>query len=59
MEKPSCSFHEHEHILEAIEAKDIAKATMLMSEHLSNIEDRLDLGRDERPTVSLSKVFTS
>jgi DNA-binding GntR family transcriptional regulator len=49
--------HEHEHILEAIEAKDTAKAVALMTEHLSNIEDRLDLDRDERPVVSLAKVF--
>jgi DNA-binding GntR family transcriptional regulator len=56
--RPSCSYHEHEHILEAMEAKDTPKAIALMSEHLSNIEGRLDLDRDERPTVSLAKVFT-
>jgi DNA-binding GntR family transcriptional regulator len=55
--KPSCSFHEHEHILAAIEAKETEKAVSLMSEHLTNIENRLDLDRDERPSVSLSKLF--
>jgi len=55
--KPSCSYHEHQHILEAIEAKDAPRAIALMTDHLSNIEDRLDLDRDERPAVSLAKVF--
>lgn len=56
--KPSCSYHEHEHILDAIEARDAQRAIALMTEHLSNIEHRLDLDRDERPVVSLAKVFT-
>ncbi|MDF2812892.1 MAG: gntR [Microvirga sp.] len=55
--QPSCSHHEHEQILEALVAGDAGRAAGLMDEHLANIEERLDLDRDTRRAVDLTKLF--
>jgi DNA-binding GntR family transcriptional regulator len=55
--KPSCSHHEHRLILEALVRRDAAKAAKLMLRHLENVEDRLDLDRDARPSVDLKQLF--
>jgi DNA-binding GntR family transcriptional regulator len=54
---PSCSADEHQSILDALVLKDGTTASALMFEHLTNIEARLGLDREVRPTVSLSEVF--
>jgi DNA-binding GntR family transcriptional regulator len=54
---PSCSGHEHKAILDALKRKDVARASALMVEHLSNVEGRLDLDREVRPEISLERVF--
>jgi DNA-binding GntR family transcriptional regulator len=55
--KPSCSHHEHRLILDALVRRDAAKAAKLMLRHLENVEDRLDLDRDARPSVDLNELF--
>ena len=55
--KPSCSNHEHQLILDALMRRDGAKAVKLMLQHLENVEDRLDIGRDARPPVDLKRLF--
>jgi DNA-binding GntR family transcriptional regulator len=55
--KPSCSNHEHQAILDALTQRDGAKAARLMLRHLENVEDRLDLDRDARPSVDLKRLF--
>jgi DNA-binding GntR family transcriptional regulator len=55
--KPSCSNHEHQMILDALVRKDAVKAAKLMLQHLENVEDRLDIGRDSRPPVDLKRLF--
>jgi DNA-binding GntR family transcriptional regulator len=55
--KPSCSNHEHRLILDALVRRDAVKAAKLMLQHLENVEDRLDIGRDVRPPVDLKRLF--
>jgi DNA-binding GntR family transcriptional regulator len=55
--KPSCSNHEHQLILDALVRRDAVKAAKLMLQHLENVEDRLDIGRDARPPVDLKRLF--
>jgi DNA-binding GntR family transcriptional regulator len=55
--RPSCSNHEHEHILEAFEAGDGERAAALMIEHLNAIEERLDFGDNKRPQVDLAAIL--
>ena len=38
---------------------DPARAVALMDEHLGNVEDRLDLDRDTRKSVDLSRLFAT
>lgn len=54
---PSCSLSEHEAVLAALAAGDLAVAQARMAEHLGEIEGRLDLDRDARPPLSLETVF--
>ncbi len=55
--RPSCSNHEHEHILEAFAAGDSERAATLMIEHLNAIEERLDFGGNKRPQVDLAAIL--
>lgn len=57
--KLSCSHHEHRLILDALIGGDPATAVALMDEHLGNVEDRLDLDRDTRKSVDLSRLFAT
>jgi len=55
--KPSCSNHEHQLISMHWCAGIAVKAAKLMLQHLENVEDRLDIGRDARPPVDLKRLF--
>jgi DNA-binding GntR family transcriptional regulator len=57
--KPSCSNHEHQLILAALVRRDAAKAAKLMLQHLENVEERLDLDREARPSVDLKQLFAA
>lgn len=54
----ACSFHEHLEILDAIEARDFAKAEQLMDEHLRGCERQLRLDVEARP-VDLARALGS
>jgi DNA-binding GntR family transcriptional regulator len=47
----SCGLHEHTDILEALERRDVARATELMLHHISHIEADLDLRSGESMTL--------
>ena len=55
--RPSCSNHEHEHILEAFERGDAERAATLMIEHLIAIEERLDFGDRQRGEIDLATIL--
>lgn len=55
--RPSCSNHEHEHILEAFERGDAESAATLMIEHLNAIEERLDFGDRQRAEIDLAAIL--
>ena len=44
----SCKGGEHERIVDAIEAGDLAGATAIMAEHMASLEGLLDFGRKEK-----------
>jgi len=54
---PSCPFHEHSAITDAIEAHDAERAAALMIEHLTHVEGSLDLDREAAGEVDLEAVF--
>ena len=54
---PSCPFHEHSSITDAIEARDAGRAAALMIEHLTHVESTLDLNREADVEVDLEAVF--
>ena len=53
----SCSYHEHATMLEAIAGNDPETSVRLALEHLGNIQDRLDLGRDREAPIDVSAVL--
>ena len=53
-----CVLDEHSRLLDAIEAKDVAKACQLMQEHLKHIESKLNLD-GETVSSDLHVVFSS
>lgn len=55
--RPSCSNHEHEHILDAFVRKDGAQAATLMIDHLNAIEERLDFGERAQPVMDLASIL--
>jgi DNA-binding GntR family transcriptional regulator len=55
--RSSCSNHEHSRILDALVAKDADAACALMLEHLHEIENRLDLDRNEIGSIDLAAVL--
>ena len=54
---PSCPFHEHRVITDAIEAHDPLRAAALMIAHLGHVESSLDLDREVDGEVDLEAVF--
>jgi DNA-binding GntR family transcriptional regulator len=55
--RPSCSHDEHKLILDALAARDAELVAHLMNEHLSNVEDRLDIDLQAKPAVDLTQLF--
>src|SRR5699024_6703114 len=53
---PSCPQHEHVDLVNAIAAGDTSKASMLMMEHLVNIEETLDLHDIRERTADLESI---
>ncbi|CAM3566586.1 HTH gntR-type domain-containing protein [Bordetella sputigena] len=57
---PACPHHEHEAVIDAIEARDGARAAALMRHHLEHIEATLALEEPEpAPRVDLQSLFAS
>lgn len=57
---PACPHHEHEAVIDAIEARDGARAAALMRHHLEHIEATLALEEpDPAPRVDLQSLFAS
>jgi DNA-binding GntR family transcriptional regulator len=54
--KSSCSFEDHERILEVLDAGDAPKAAELMARHLQDVELKM-LDRPARGAVDLREVF--
>jgi DNA-binding GntR family transcriptional regulator len=55
---PSCPFHEHSIITDAIEAHDAKRAAALMVEHLTHVESSLDLRQAADTEIDLEAVFS-
>ena len=55
---PSCPYHEHSDITDAIEAHDAGRAAKLMVEHLNHVEGSLDLNQVHGGEVDLEAVFS-
>ncbi len=53
----NCSVLEHLEILDAIQARDFARAEQLMDDHLVGCERQLRLDEDTAPTVDLAMVL--
>ena len=53
---PMCSNHDHRELIEKIEDHDPEAAAVAMVEHLTEIEDRLDLSTNRGP-LDLNQVF--
>lgn len=57
---PACPYHEHEEVIDAIEARDAERAAGLMRHHLQHIEATLALEEPEAaPRVDLQSLFAS
>ncbi|MGF7009154.1 GntR family transcriptional regulator [Aminobacter sp. BE322] len=54
---PSCPHHEHDDIIDALEAGDGARAAKLMVEHLGHVESTLNLESPVEEEVDLEAVF--
>jgi DNA-binding GntR family transcriptional regulator len=55
---PACPNHEHSELIDAIEARDEARAIRFITEHLQHIRDTLDLTGDEGPDIDLEDIFS-
>jgi len=53
-----CRCDDHAHLLDALAARDDATASATMREHLSNLENGLDLEPEEFETIDLKTVFS-
>ena len=53
----TCPSHEHRALLDAIEARNAARAGKLMREHLQHIERALDLDSTPERAIDLASVF--
>ncbi|MCO4861385.1 GntR family transcriptional regulator [Cupriavidus sp. WGlv3] len=56
---PSCPHHEHDDIVDALEAGDGERAARLMSEHLGHVESTLRLELPAEEKVDLEAVFAA
>ena len=54
---PSCPYHEHSDVIDAIEAHDAERAATLMVEHLNHVEGTLDLAPGTDGEIDLEAVF--
>lgn len=55
--EPSCPDHEHEAILDALEAGEVDRACAMMVEHLNHVENALRLEMPEEPEVDFAAIF--
>ncbi|WP_038200393.1 GntR family transcriptional regulator [Xenophilus azovorans] len=55
---PACPFHEHDGIVDALEAGDAGKAASLMVEHLNHVEKTLRLEMPQDGEIDLEAVFS-
>jgi len=55
---PSCPYHEHSDITDAVEAHDGDRAAALMLEHLNHVESSLDLKQAVAGDIDLEAVFS-
>lgn len=55
---PSCPYHEHSDITDAVEAHDTVRAAALMLEHLNHVERSLDLRQAIAGDIDLEAVFS-
>ncbi len=55
---PSCPYHEHSDITDAIGARDAVRAAALMLEHLNHVESSLDLRHAVAGDIDLEAVFS-
>ncbi len=55
---PSCPYHEHSGIIDAVEAHDPDRAAALMVEHLNHVEGSLDLNLAAKGDIDLEAVFS-
>ena len=55
---PSCPYHEHSDITDAVEAHDAVRAAALMLEHLNHVESSLDLRQAVTGDIDLEAVFS-
>lgn len=53
----ACPHHEHEALVDAIEAGDAARAVSLMAEHLDHVERSLDFGGQPGHEVDFDAIF--
>lgn len=56
-EVPSCPYHEHSEITDAIQRHDVEGAARRMIEHLNHVEAALDLRESARREVDLEEAF--
>lgn len=54
---PACACDEHSALVDAIEARDPARAAALMLEHMHHVEQSLDLGLHANGEIDLESVF--
>lgn len=54
---PACPHEEHGQITDAVEKRDLARATKLMLEHLNHVESPLRLVSEQTTEVDLQDVF--
>ena len=54
---PACPHHEHADLIDAIEAHDAVRASSTMSEHLSHIENTLDLSASPAEMPDIEAIF--
>lgn len=54
----ACLNHEHGDLIDAIEARDEARAVQCMIEHLDHIEQSLNLSTDDEQDVDLMEIFS-
>lgn len=54
---PACPESEHVAIIDAIERKDVAEATRLMTHHLEHVQKELRLGQTDKQDIDWDQMF--